>query len=59
MLTVLRPHVLGGYYDVFLKTYNSKRIPDSNIASKGVELTEKRKAVTSQQFIEVTFDKQT
>ena len=59
MLTVLRPHVLGGYCDVFLKTYNSKRIPDSNIDSKGVELTEKRKVVTSQQFIEVTFDKQT
>ena len=46
----VRPYILMWYHQVFLPTYNAKDKPDSRVNSKGVELVEKRIAVTTEQL---------
>lgn len=50
----VRPYVLMWYHQVFLPTYNAKVKPDFRVNSKGVELVEKRIAVTREQLSEAT-----
>ena len=54
----VRPYILMWYHQVFLPTYNAKDKPDSRINSKGVELIEKRLAVTTEQLAKATETKQ-
>ena len=46
----VRPYILMWYHQVFLPTYNAKDKPDFRVNSKGVELVEKRIAVTREQL---------
>lgn len=50
----VRPYILIWYNQVFLPTYNAKDKIDSRTNSKGVELFEKRIAVTSEQLSQAT-----
>jgi hypothetical protein len=47
----VRPYVLEWYYDVFLKVYNAKTVPDFKDKDNKI-ITEKRIAVTTEQLIE-------
>jgi len=51
----VRPYILEWYNDIFLEAYNSKTDVDSKVNSKGEELKEKRKAVTSKELIDKTY----
>ncbi|HJS65405.1 MAG TPA: hypothetical protein VJ767_11200 [Nitrososphaeraceae archaeon] len=53
----LRPYVLEWYHDIFIALYNSKIEPDSKITSKGEQLTEHRRAVTTEELVTKTFQK--
>lgn len=50
----VRPYVLMWYHQVFLPTFNAKDKPDFRVNSKGVDLVEKRIAVTSDQLCAAT-----
>jgi hypothetical protein len=52
----VRPYILEWYNEVFLEAYNSKTDVDSKVNSKGEELEEKRKAVTSKELIDKTYE---
>ena len=54
----VRPYILMWYHQVFLPTYNAKDKLDSRVNSKGVELIEKRLAVTTEQLAKATETKQ-
>jgi hypothetical protein len=50
----VRPYILMWYHQVFLPTFNAKDKRDSRLNSKGIELVEKRIAVTSEQLSKAT-----
>jgi hypothetical protein len=57
----VRPYILDWYYDIFLETYDAKSEPDSKVTiGKGGDITikEERVAVTTQDLIEATLEKQ-
>jgi hypothetical protein len=54
----VRPYILEWYNEVFLAAYNSKIEPDSKVNSKSEEVEEKRRALTSKELIDKTFELQ-
>jgi DNA-binding MarR family transcriptional regulator len=50
----VRPYILEWYYDIFLKAYESKKEPDSQVNSNDQIITEKRIALTTEQLVEKT-----
>lgn len=54
----VRPYILEWYNEVFLAAYNSKIGPDSKVNSKREEVEEKRRALTSKELIDKTFELQ-
>ncbi len=54
----LRRYVKEWYYDVFLDCYNSKNEPDSRTDSTDRTLTEKLIALTTEQLVKMTYEKQ-
>jgi hypothetical protein len=54
----VRPYVLEWYYNVFLEAFDSKKEPDSKVSSRGETITERRIALTTEQLVDATFEKQ-
>jgi len=50
----VRPYILEWYYDIFLRAYNAKKEPDSQVNSNDQTITEKRIALTTEQLVEKT-----
>jgi hypothetical protein len=54
----LRHYIREWYFDVFLECFNSKKEPDSKIDCKGRTITEKIVAVTTEELVDKTYEKQ-
>jgi hypothetical protein len=52
----IRPYIFEWYHNVFLAAYNTKKAPDSEQKDGQQIITEKRKAVTTEQLIEKTYE---
>jgi hypothetical protein len=52
----VRPYILEWYNDVFLVAYNSKTDIDSKVNNRSEEITEKRRALTSRDLIDKTYE---